>query len=88
LRAALLEIKRLETLYHQAMIGRVIDLEIAMGISAEKDRESATSRMSDPCKYPEASLEHLRKDLLLALTQIHRPTEKAAEDQAPRGYIQ
>ena len=82
------EIQRLEAAYRQNLIERVLDMEIAIGISQEKERESALSRMSDASKYPAAALEHMRKSILVILSQRNHPAEASTDQKEPqRDYI-
>jgi len=86
------EIERLEAELHRTTIERVIDLEVAMGIKAERERSQEFLQIADPRKYPLEALERLREIILLALVRLNHASEGSggAQDQNhPRvGYIQ
>ena len=85
------EIERLEAELRRTTIERIIDIEVAVGIKAEKQRNQSILEMKDPEKYPFEALEFLRRSLLAMAAHLNHASEgSGVQDQThPRvGYIQ
>jgi len=77
-----------EAAYRQSLIERIIDLEIVAGIKQEKERNQESLSMMDSRKYPLEALEHLRKTMLVILSQRNNSPEASADQKEPqRDYI-
>jgi hypothetical protein len=65
-----------------------VDLEVAVGIADEKDRETLLQTFSNLRRFPPASLQELQRVLFAVLTQKNRSKDPAAAPVEAPDYIQ